>query len=301
MTTTKSGCLKYRELSYEVSRQVTRHYSTSFYSASQLFSAPVRNAIYGIYGFVRLADEIVDSFQGYDQRVMLDQFESDFDFARKLHVSSNPVIHAFLLTVNRYGIEDAYIRAFLASMRADLEKKVYVTQLETDQYIYGSADVVGLMCLRVFCDNDKSLFEELKVRAMRLGSAFQKVNFLRDLRQDVIELGRVYFPGFSMEQFNEQSKQTLVREVQADFAEAQQGIHRLPDSSRLAVQTAFRYYLRLLDKIRDTPAQKLVSRRIRVHNAEKFHLMLGAVIKQKFHLENVQNGHLQIPTLLSVP
>ena len=287
MTSTKSGCLKYVKLSFDISRQVTRHYSTSFYSASQLFSAPVRDAIYGIYGFVRLADEIVDSFHGYDQRAIFDHFEADYDFARKHNVSSNPVIHAFLLTVNRYGIEDSYIRAFLASMRADLEKKVYVTRLETDQYIYGSADVVGLMCLRVFCDNDRSLFEELKVPAMRLGSAFQKVNFLRDLRQDVIELGRVYFPGFSLEQFNEQSKQMLVREIQADFSEAQKGIYRLPDSSRLAVHTAYRYYLRLLDKIRDTPAQKLISRRIRVPNIEKLRLLSGAVIRQKIHRETV--------------
>lgn len=280
-----TGFLMYRALSFGVSREVTRLYSTSFYSATQLFSPPVREAIHGIYGFVRLADEIVDSFHGHDQRALLDRFEADYNFAREQGVSTNPVIHAFLTTVNRYRIDDAYIRAFLASMRADLDKKIYTTQLEADQYIYGSADVVGLMCLRVFCDGDDRLFGELVIPAMRLGSAFQKVNFLRDLRQDVLELGRVYFPGFTMEQFDEATKRELVRDIEADFAEALKGIRRLPDSSRLAVYTAYQYYMRLLGKIRETPAAELVTRRIRVHNAEKFRLLSGAVIKHKLKME----------------
>lgn len=282
-----TGFLMYRALSFGVSREVTRLYSTSFYSATQLFSPPVREAIHGIYGFVRLADEIVDSFHGHDQRALLDRFETDYNFAREQGVSTNPVIQAFLLTVNRYRIDDAYIRAFLASMRADLDKKIYTTRLEADQYIYGSADVVGLMCLRVFCDGDDRLFGELVIPAMRLGSAFQKVNFLRDLRQDVLELGRVYFPGFTMEQFDEATKRELVRDIEADFAEALKGIRRLPDSSRLAVYTAYQYYMRLLGKIRETPAAELVTRRIRVHNAEKFRLLSGAVIKHKLKMEIV--------------
>ena len=241
-----TGFLMYRALSFGVSREVTRLYSTSFYSATQLFSPPVREAIHGIYGFVRLADEIVDSFHGHDQRALLDRFETDYNFAREQGVSTNPVIQAFLLTVNRYRIDDAYIRAFLASMRADLDKKIYTTRLEADQYIYGSADVVGLMCLRFFCDGDDRLFGELVAPAMRLGSAFQKVNFLRDLRQDVLELGRVYFPGFTMEQFDEATKQELVRDIEADFAEALNGSWRLPDSSRVAVYTAYQFYLWLL-------------------------------------------------------
>jgi phytoene/squalene synthetase len=282
-----TGFLMYRALSFGVSREVTRLYSTSFYSATQLFSPPVREAIHGIYGFVRLADEIVDSFHGHDQRALLDRFEADYNFAREQGVSTNPVIHAFLTTVNRYRIDDAYIRAFLSSMRADLDKKIYTTRLEADQYIYGSADVVGLMCLRFFCDGDDRLFGELVAPAMRLGSAFQKVNFLRDLRQDVLELGRVYFPGFTMEQFDEATKQELVRDIEADFAEALNGIRRLPDSSRLAVYTAYQYYMRLLGKIRETPAAELVTRRIRVPNAEKFRLLSGAVIKHKLHMEIV--------------
>lgn len=285
MITENTGFLKYRTLSFGMSREVTRHYSTSFYSATQLFPPTVREAIHGIYGFVRLADEIVDTFHGHDQRALLDRFEADYDYAREQGVSTNPVIHAFLTTVNRYRIDDAYIRAFLASMRADLEKKIYTTRLEADQYIYGSADVVGLMCLRVFCDGDEQLFGELVAPAMRLGSAFQKVNFLRDLRQDVLELGRVYFPGFTMEHFDEATKQELVRDIEADFAEALKGIRRLPDSSRLAVYTAYQYYMRLLEKIRETPAAELVTRRIRVHNAEKFRLLSGAVIKHKLKME----------------
>jgi len=272
----------YRKLSFDMSREVTRLYSTSFYSATQLFPHTVREAIHGIYGFVRLADEIVDSFQGQDQRALLDRFEADYNFAQEQGVSTNPVIPAFLITVNRYHIDDAYIRAFLASMRADLEKKVYTTRLEAEQYIYGSADVVGLMCLRVFCEGDDRLFGELVTPAMRLGSAFQKVNFLRDLRLDVMELGRIYFPGFTMEQFDEATKQELVRDI-----EALKGIRQLPDSSRLAVHTAYRYYMRLLDKIRNTPAGELVTRRIRVPNTEKFRLLSGAVIKHKLHMEIV--------------
>lgn len=287
MSPENSGFFKYRVLSFGMSREVTRHYSTSFYSATQLFPPAVREAIHGIYGFVRLADEIVDSFHGKDQRVLLDRFEAEYDFALEQGVSSNPVIHAFLLTVNRYHIDDAYIRAFLASMRADLDKKVYTTRLEAEHYIYGSADVVGLMCLRVFCDGDDYLFRDLVPPAMRLGSAFQKVNFLRDLRQDVLELGRVYFPGFSMEQFDEATKQELVRDIEADFAEALKGIRRLPDSSRLAVYTAYRYYLRLLDKIRNTSAGELLTRRIRVPNSEKFWLLSGTVVKHKLHMEIV--------------
>jgi len=279
--------LKYKNLSFEISKKVTKHYSTSFYSATQLFSAPVREAIYGIYGFVRLADEIVDSFNGFDQRAILNRFEADYDFAREKGVCCNPIINAFLVTVNRYEIDDSYVRSFLESMRIDLDKKVYNSRRETDSYIYGSADVVGLMCLSVFCGDNKQLFEELKLPAMRLGSAFQKVNFLRDLRQDVTELGRVYFPGFSMEEFDDQLKQELVSDIQSDFDEAFKGIIRLPDNSRLAVLTAYRYYIRLLDKIRNTPANKLIARRIRVHNAEKFRLLLDTVIKNKLNIVNV--------------
>jgi len=287
MITENTGYLKYSKFSFATSREVTRHYSTSFYSATQLFPSPVREAIQGIYGFVRLADEIVDSFHDCDQKNLFDRFEEDYNFALEKGISSNPVIYSFLLTVHRYDIDDAYVRAFLASMRADLEKKIYTSRLEANQYIYGSADVVGLMCLKVFCDHDEQLFGELATPAMRLGSAFQKVNFLRDLREDVLGLGRIYFPGFSMDRFDEKTKLELVQEIDADFASALKGIRRLPDSSRLAVHTAYCYYVRLLGKIRDTPACELVTRRIRIPNAEKFRLLSGAVIKHKLHMQIV--------------
>lgn len=282
-----NGIHKYRKFSFEISRGVTKHYSTSFYSATQLFPQPLRDAIFSIYGFVRLADEIVDSFHNKNQRLLLNRFEEELDFALQHGISSNPVIHSFLLTVNTYSIDDAFIRSFLTSMRADLEKKVYVTSTEADQYIYGSADVVGLMCLRVFCEGDNKLFEELRVPAGRLGSAFQKVNFLRDLREDVLELGRIYFPEFNMDNFDENIKLKLVQDIMGDFEEALVGIKRLPDSSRLAVYTAYRYYMKLLSKIRQTPASELLKRRIRVPNSEKLRLLSGAVIKHKLRIQIV--------------
>ena len=284
MNVENTGYQKYRNLTYELCREVTKKYSTSFYSATQLFPPAIREAIHSIYGFVRLADEIVDSFHGFDQKVLLERFEQDFYFAVEQGVSTNPVIHAFLITVKKYEIDDAYIRAFLSSMRADLEKKVYSTKLEADAYIYGSADVVGLMCLRVFCNNDPQLFQQLITPAMRLGSAFQKVNFLRDLKEDVLQLGRIYFPCFSLEHFDEKTKQGLVKDIEADFAEARKGITLLPSDSRLAVQTAYLYYLRLLEIIKVTPAGELVKRRIRVANSEKFRLLTGALIRHKLHI-----------------
>ena len=286
MNVENTGYRKYQDLAFEMSRQVTKKYSTSFYSATQLFPPVVREAIHSIYGFVRLADEIVDSFHGFNQQALLDRFEQDYYFAVEQGVSSNPVIHSFLTTVRKYEIDDAYIQAFLSSMRADLEKKVYTTKLEADAYIYGSADVVGLMCLKVFCNNDRQLFQRLITPAMRLGSAFQKVNFLRDLKEDVLQLGRIYFPGFSLEHFDEKTKQELVKDIENDFADARKGIAQLPSDSRLPVQTAYLYYLRLLEKIKETPAGDLVRRRVRVANAEKFRLLSGAVIRHKLHIES---------------
>ena len=284
MNVENTGYRKYQDLAFEMSREVTKKYSTSFYSATQLFPPVVREAIHSIYGFVRLADEIVDSFHGFNQQALLDRFEQDYYFAVEQGVSSNPVIHAFLTTVRKYEIDDAYIQAFLSSMRADLEKKVYTTKLEADAYIYGSADVVGLMCLKVFCNKDPQLFQRLITPAMRLGSAFQKVNFLRDLKEDVLQLGRIYFPCFSLEHFDEKTKQELVRDIENDFAEARKGIAQLPSDSHLPVQTAYLYYLRLLEKIKETPAGELVRRRVRVANAEKFRLLSVAVIRHKLHI-----------------
>ncbi len=274
----------YDDLSFAFSEKITKTYSTSFYSASRLFSPEIRTAIYSIYGFVRLADEIVDTFHTIDQAALLDQFERDYDLAFLQGISANPVLHSFQLTVKRFHIPDEYIRSFIASMRADLHKKVYSTQPEADAYIYGSADVVGLMCLKVFCGDDVELFNRLVKPAMRLGSAFQKVNFLRDLKNDVELLGRIYFPDFSWEGFDEPAKERLVKEIERDFEEANVGIQALPDNSRVAVTVAYNYYLKLLHKIKETPAKELKSKRIRVSNVNKLWLLSEAVITHKLKM-----------------
>lgn len=275
----------YHNLCFDISKQVTKAYSTSFYTATQLFDADIRSAIHSIYGFVRFADEIVDSFHAFPQKSILERFEQDYYFAAEQGISANPILHSFQLTVKQYGIPDEYIQAFLNSMRADLEKKAYKTKLESNQYIYGSADVVGLVCLKVFCGNNTSLFQSLREPAMRLGSAFQKVNFLRDLKYDVFLLGRTYFPDFSIENFDDRAKDRLVKEIEADFKASYAGIRQLPDNSRLAVTVAYKYYLGLLEKIRQTPASRLLSKRIRVSDFHKFALLSGAVIKNTFHLK----------------
>ncbi len=270
----KDKCINiYHNLSFDLSKKITQTYSTSFYSATRLFAPDTQKAIHSIYGFVRLADEIVDSFHGFDKKSLLDKFEEQYYESAKHNISYNPILHSFYLTVQKYQIPDEYIQAFLSSMRADLDKKRYTTQLETDKYIYGSADVVGLMCLKVFCQGNEELFQLLLTPAMRLGSAFQKVNFLRDLKEDYFLLGRVYFPNFSMENFDEEAKNKLIDEINTDFAEAYKGIRKLPRDSRLAVTIAYKYYLQLLKKIKKTPANEIISRRIRVSNFNKFLLL----------------------------
>ncbi|WP_025843236.1 phytoene/squalene synthase family protein [Porphyromonas gingivicanis] len=280
-----SNYQKYHSCSFEMSRALTKMYSTSFYSASSLFSKNIRSAIYSIYGFVRIADEIVDSFHEHNQKELLDAFEQSYRLAYEQGVSTNPVLHSFQLTVRKYGISEEYIEAFLSSMRADLEKKEYKTVEETAKYIYGSADVVGLMCLKVFCQGDEKLFKELEYPAMKLGSAFQKVNFLRDLQDDCLVLGRIYFPNLSIDRINEATKIELVREIEQDFEEAYSGIKKLPVGVRLAVYTAYKYYRGLLNKIKRTPAERLVKTRVRVPNYQKGLLLLSLIIKNQivFH------------------
>ena len=279
-----SNYVKYRSCSFDISRALTKRYSTSFYSASNLFSEDIRPAIHSIYGFVRIADEIVDSFHEHKQAELLDLFERSYYLAYEYGISPNPILHSFQLTVKQYGIPDEYIQAFLSSMRADLEKKEYLTAEETAKYIYGSADVVGLMCLKVFCKGDEHLFAELEGPAMRLGSAFQKVNFLRDLKEDCFVLGRNYFPHLSAETFDETMKGELVREIEADFDEAYRGIQKLPKGARLAVHTAYKYYRELLAKIKRTSADKLLKTRIRVPDYQKAMLLLSALVKNKMHI-----------------
>ena len=275
----------YNELSYELSREITRKYSTSFHSATTLFGAETRRAIQSIYGFVRLADEIVDTFHDTDKQYLLEKFEADYYDAYKQGISLNPLLHSFQSTVKKYGINDEFIQDFLLSMKADIEKKEYKSKSEMNDYIYGSADVVGLMCLKVFCNGNVKLFQSLLIPAMRLGSAFQKVNFLRDLREDLETLGRSYFPEVSLNKPDEKTKAILVEDIEKDFATALEGIRKLPDDSRLAVMVAYRYYTRLLKNIKKTPAQELMKRRIRVSDSKKVMLLVTSVIKHKLNLE----------------
>ncbi|MDO4790262.1 MAG: phytoene/squalene synthase family protein [Porphyromonas sp.] len=283
-TTNPSNFQKYRDFSFEMSRCLTKKYSTSFYSATTLFPEDIRPAIHSIYGFVRIADEVVDTFHGHNQKELLKSFERSYRSAYREDISTNPILYAFQLTVKQYGIPDEYIEAFLSSMRADLNKREYKTEEETARYIYGSADVVGLMCLKVFCKGDDELFRELERPAMKLGSAFQKVNFLRDLKEDCFVLGRTYFPELSAENFDEKMKMKLVKEIEEEFADAYEGIRKLPQGSRLAVHTAYKYYRGLLSRIKRTPADKLLQTRIRVPDYQKGLLLVLALIKNRMNI-----------------
>lgn len=281
---TKENCVEtYNELAFKLSKETTKKYSTSFYSASKFFDPKTRNAIHSIYGFVRVADEIVDSFHEYDKRALLDKFEQEYYLAYELGISTNPILHSFLITVKEYNIPNQYIENFLKSMRYDLEKKEYKTKEESKDYIYGSADVVGLMCLKIFCRNNNELFDKLYYPAMRLGSAFQKVNFLRDLKEDVLSLGRTYFAEFNIEKFDEETKFELIKEIEEDFNEARHGITNLPKGSKLAVLIAYKYYLCLLKKIKQTPAEKVIEKRIRVDDFNKLLLLINTIIKYKIN------------------
>ena len=274
----------YDKTSLEISKLVTTSYSTSFSFATSLMNPEKRMAIYGIYGFVRFADEIVDTFHDQDKSAMLERFEADLKLALENKISINPVLHSFQLVVNRYHIPYSYVDAFMTSMRYDLDKKEYTTKTETDRYIYGSADVVGLMCLKVFSDNDEELFKRLEKPAMRLGSAFQKVNFLRDLKNDAEHLGRSYFHQLDYEQFTEETKNSIIEEIDHDFKAAYEGIRQLPKDAKIAVSVAYFYYLRLLHKLKRTPAKKIQETRIRISNFTKISIMIRTIIRGKLNL-----------------
>lgn len=273
----------YRRTGFDIARIITRNYSTSFFSAVNLLSKEIQEAVFGIYGFVRLADEIVDSFGEYDRAVLFDRFEEECRAAAVHGISVNPVINAYESTVRHYRIDRSLTEAFLKSMRMDLTKKVYVCQKEADDYIYGSAAAVGLMCLRVFTDKDDLLYERLKAPATKLGSAFQKVNFLRDLRTDLKDLGRSYFPGVDTMNFSEASKQRIIAEIETEFAEAYEGIRQLPRNSRLGVYMAYIYYTTLLQKIKRTPVRRLINHRIRVADFSKALLFSKSLLMNKIN------------------
>jgi phytoene/squalene synthetase len=239
----------YNTTVHECNSLITKRYSTSFTLGIRLLGKKYQQAIYSIYGYVRLADEIVDSFHQHDKRLLLDEFERDTWLAMERGISTNPVIHSFYQTVHKYSIDKELIQSFLNSMRLDLDDQKYNPALYS-AYIYGSAEVVGLMCLKVFCDGDQTKFETLTPSAKSLGAALQKVNFLRDMRDDFYERGRVYFPGLDITQFNAESKKMIEEDIQYDFTKALEGIKQLPDGSRIGVYLAYRYYIKLFNRIK---------------------------------------------------
>ncbi len=269
-------------ISYECSKLVTQRYSTSFTLGTRMLATKHRKHIYNIYGFVRFADEIVDSFHNYDKKDLLKRFEDDLNHAMDSKISLNPILNSFQYTVHENNIHRDLIDAFLKSMNMDLYKQKYNTEEEYQEYIYGSADVVGLMCLNVFLEGDKDQYQQLKTRAMALGSAFQKVNFLRDLNADFKVLDRTYFPNLDLSNFNEKSKATIIAEIEKDFDHALEGIFMLPESARLGVYTAYKYYRKLLLKLKNTPSRKIQSARIRVPNYQKLSVLAQSYLK--FHL-----------------
>ena len=273
----------YNEVSFKTSKLITKKYSTSFSIAVSTLPQEMRQSIYSIYGFVRLADEIVDTFHTTNQKALLDDFEKEYYKTLENGVSLNPVLQSFGITVTKYQLPNELIDSFLKSMKADLSKQVYDNNTELDNYIHGSANVVGLMCLLVFLDGDKKKYNELKDSAMKLGSAFQKVNFLRDLKADAQGLNRLYFPEVDMDNFTEEVKQVLVKDIENDFNEAEIGIKELPGKSKLAVFIAFTYYKKLLQKLKQTPADMIVNTRIRVSDTTKFALFGKAYMKYKLN------------------
>lgn len=271
------------ELSYKISKQTTKQYSTSFSLGILALSPQIRNSIYAIYGYVRLADEIVDSFHGYDRATLLARFREQTNQALEEKISLNPILQCFQETIHRYDIDRQLINQFLKSMEMDLQKIDYDSDLYKE-YILGSAEVVGLMCLHIFVNGDKELFAMLKPSAMKLGSAFQKVNFLRDMKDDYQVLGRCYFPNVDISYFDNIVKAQIEQEIYTEFKEALEGIKKLPPSSRFGVYLAYRYYISLFRKIKRTSAQKIINQRIRISNGRKFSLMMSSYVQYKMSL-----------------
>ncbi|MGE5432514.1 MAG: phytoene/squalene synthase family protein [Syntrophomonadaceae bacterium] len=268
----------YLDTSYKISRIITKQYSTSFSLGILAFAKKYREPIYSIYGFVRLADEIVDTFHGFDKASLLNGLREETYRAINMGISVNPVINSFQMTVKKYNIDISYIDAFLDSMAMDLNASSYERNFY-DKYVYGSAEAVGLMCLHVFCDGDKSMFEKLKEPARMLGSAFQKVNFLRDIKSDIEERGRIYLPDVHhSDVIDINSKKFLESEVEKEFETALQGIRKLPKGVRLGVYSAYLYYYYLFRKIKGLDMRELLSRRVSVPNITKLVLLLKAFI-----------------------
>jgi len=262
------------DVSAKCSQITTQKYSTSFSLGIKFLSPTIRPAIFAIYGFVRLADEVVDSFNDYDRKGLLLQLKAETFAAIANKISLNPIINSFQQAVHQYQIDLELIEAFLDSMEMDLEKQVYTRQLY-EKYIFGSAEVVGLMCLKVFCNGDEQEYNALRHSAMKLGSAFQKVNFLRDIKADHLDLGRMYFPNMNFDNFTEEDKAIIEKEIKTEFDEALNGIVKLPRCAKKGVYLAYIYYKSLFKKIQEVPAQQIMEKRVRVPDFQKALLMLN--------------------------
>jgi phytoene/squalene synthetase len=271
----------YTDVSFKISKLVTSSYSTSFSIAVKFLQSDLRKAIYSIYGFVRFADEIVDTFHNHDKKFLLQKFEKDYYEAMDQGISLNPILNSFQETVKKYNINDGLIRAFLNSMKIDLSKNDHTTEDELNEYIFGSAEAVGLMCLKVFTCGDDTVYSELYLPAKKLGAAFQKVNFLRDMKSDTESLNRRYFHETIGKSFNENTKNKIIDDIEKDFAASLPGIKKLPENARLGVIIAYYYYKRLLKKIKKTPAEKLLTTRVRVPDYIKILLLIKASLSRK--------------------
>jgi len=272
------------QVSYQCSKIVTKRYSTSFALAAKMLHPSIRSHIYNIYGFVRFADEIVDTFHDYNKEVLLNKFEQELEASLQNKINLNPILNSFQHTYHTYNIPKHLVDSFMKSMRMDLFKNIYRTDAEYKEYIYGSADVVGLMCLQVFVKGDTEAYNKLKESAMALGSAFQKVNFLRDVKADFEELNRSYFPNTNLKELDEASKKRIVEEIKADFKLGYQGIVGLPTEAKFGVYTAYKYYFKLLKKLQGTPSLEIKNARIRVPNYQKFGLLARSYVKFKMNL-----------------
>jgi phytoene/squalene synthetase len=278
-----SSLALYNQVTAQTSKYTTLSYSSSFSSAIGLLHKDLRQPIYDIYGFVRFADEIVDTFHEFDKKELLAQFKSDTYDALAKGISLNPILHRFQLTYNQFGIDPALLEAFLYSMEMDLSKQAY--QEETyNTYIYGSAEVIGLMCLQIFCEGDKTQYEQLKPAAQRLGAAFQKVNFLRDIQADFEGLERMYFPNCDFSAFTQADKNTIEADIQADFEAALEGVKSLPMKCQFGVYVAYKYYYALFRKIKRTPPEAMLTKRIRIPDFGKFFILLNAKLRASLHL-----------------
>ena len=272
------------KISFDCSKNVTKSYSTSFSTAVKMLAPSIRQDIYNVYGFVRCADEIVDTFHDYNKEILFEMFEKDLESALQNKISLNPVLNSFQHTVHKYAIPQTIITAFMSSMKLDLYKKEYTTIDEYNNYIYGSADVVGLMCLKVFVNGDDKKFAELEHSARRLGSAFQKVNFLRDLKTDYEDLNRTYFPNTDLSRLDEHSKDAIIKEIEADFEAGFQGILKLPLEAKFGVYTAYIYYKKLLSKLKKTPSIEIKNTRIRVPDYQKFGILAKCYVNYRLNL-----------------